>query len=281
MDQQNQSFVKDLALEMMAPVEIIGNTDAHIKRAAIPPGWNIIEKDDSNKAHTPLRKLATVSLTDAASFVEYSKRHGHEGESTIWCAADYKRGKVDFLCIINDHGAQENQPAWRDHRASFKPEFSEEWTRWTSKHKEPFSQVEFATFIEDNMKDIASVEGQPTGAQMLEMALSFEANQDMRFKSAIRLQNGGVQMSFVQDDDASTLQKMQVFDRFSIGIPTFWNGDAYRVDARLRYRVREGRLSFWFELIRHDKVLEAATQTLIQKIREGIGHPFFYGNPFA
>ena len=128
---------------------------------------------------------------------------------------------------------------------------------------------------------LASVEGQPTGSQMLEMALTFEANQDMRFKSAIRLQNGGVQMSFVQDDDAQTLQKMQVFDRFSIGCPVFWNGDAYRIDARLRYRVRDGKLTFWFELIRQDKVLEDATSTLIGQIKEKTGTPFFFGNPFA
>ena len=146
--------------------------------------------------------------------------------------------------------------------------------------KAPFDQAGFASFIEENLKDIASVDGSPTGAQMLEMALTFEANQDMRFKSAIRLQNGGVQMSFVQDDDAQTLQKMQVFDRFSIGFPVFWNGDAYRVDARLRYRVRDGKLTFWFELIRQDKVLEAATQTLIATIREKTGNPFFFGNPF-
>jgi uncharacterized protein YfdQ (DUF2303 family) len=113
------------------------------------------------------------------------------------------------------------------------------------------------------------------------MALTFEANQDMRFKSAVRLQNGGVQMSFVQDDDVQTLQKMQVFDRFSIGVPVFWNGDAYRIDARLRYRVRDGKLAFWFELIRKDKVLEAATQTLIDKIRVQTDLPFFFGDPFA
>lgn len=116
---------------------------------------------------------------------------------------------------------------------------------------------------------------------MLEMALTFEANQDMRFKSAIRLQSGGVQMQFVQDDDAQTLQKMQVFDRFSLGFPVFWNGDAYRIDARLRYRVRDGKLTFWFELIRQDKVLESATQTLISQIREKTGNPFFFGDPFA
>jgi uncharacterized protein YfdQ (DUF2303 family) len=274
------NLAETLAREMKQPVEIACELDSDLKRVALPPGWTLIEKDDSKLRDAPLRKVARVKLLDAESFIEYVKRHGSLTDSTIWCVADYKQGKVSFRAIINDHGEQADEPAWRDHLATFVPEFSEEWTRWTSQHKHHFTQTEFAAFIEDNLKDIASVDGSPTGSQMLEMALAFEANQDMRFKSAIRLSNGGVQMSFVQDDDAQTLQKMQAFERFSIGLPVFWGSEAYQVDAKLRYRVREGKLTFWFELIRQDKVLEAATGTLIGVIREKTGNPFFFGEPF-
>ena len=127
----------------------------------------------------------------------------------------------------------------------------------------------------------ATYENLPTGAQMLEMALAFEATQDFRFKSAVRLQNGGQNLSFVQDDDDATLQRMQLFEKFSIGIPVFRNGDAYRVDARLRYRVRDAKLAFTYELTRFDKVLEAAASDVITAIREKTGNPFFFGDPFA
>jgi uncharacterized protein YfdQ (DUF2303 family) len=276
------NIAETLAREMKQPIEIISEPGGNIKRVALPPDWKLEERDDDKKLLlAPRRKLATVRTDDADSFIGYIKRHGSLTDSTVWCIADYKAGKVKFTGILNDHGEDETKAAWRDHKASFSPEFSEEWVRWVSQNKKPFTQVEFAVFVEDNLKDIASVDGSPTGAQMLEMAVTFEANQDMRFKSAIRLQNGGVQMSFVQDDDAQTLQKMQVFDRFSLGFPVFWNGDAYRIDARLRYRVRDGKLAFWFELIRQDKVLEAATQTLIALIREKTGNPFFFGEPFS
>lgn len=278
---ETQNLAQTLALELKEPIEIGSEPLMHVKRIALPPGWKFQEFDEEKLLEAPRRKRATVELNDADSFVEYVKRHGSMGTSTVWCVADYKRGEVEFTGILNDHGESEDDAAWRDHLATFSPEFSEEWLRWVGKHGQLFTQPEFAAFIEDNLKDIASVDGSPTGSQMLEMALTFEANQDMRFKSAIRLQNGGVQMSFVQDDDAQTLQKMQVFDRFSLGFPVFWNGDAYRVDARLRYRVRDGKLTFWFELIRQDKVLEAATQTLIAQIRDKTGTPFFFGNPFA
>lgn len=279
--QELSNLAATLAREMKAPIEIISEPGGNLKRLALPPGWTLVERDDDAKLlDQPRRKIAKVRLHDSESFVGYVKRHGSLTDSSIWCVANYKAGSVNFLAIINDHGEDEESADWRDHRAQFIPEFSEEWTRWNGKHKHLFSQTEFAAFIEDNLKDIASVDGSPSGAQMLEMALTFEANQDMRFKSAIRLQNGGVQMSFVQDDDAQTLQKMQVFDRFSLGIQVFWNGDAYRIDARLRYRVRDGKLTFWFELIRQDKVLESATQTLITHIREKTGSPFFFGDPF-
>lgn len=283
MEQQDTiNLAETLAREMKEPIEIISEHGGNLKRVALPPGWTLVEKDDDARClEYPRRKIATVILNDADSFVDYMNLHGQQEPAAVWCVADYKKGKVNFLGILNDHGSLADDTGWRDHRASFTPVFSQEWANWTEKNKQAFTQVEFASFIEDNLKDIAAVDGQPTGAQMLEMALTFEANQDMRFKSAIRLQNGGVQMSFVQDDDAQTLQKMQVFDRFSLGFPVFWNGDPYRVDARLRYRVRDGKLAFWFELIRTDKVLEAATHTLITQIREKTGHPFFFGNPFA
>ena len=285
----SENLAQTLAKEMKQPVEIACGPipglyypqGSVVKRIALPPGWTMVEKDDEKLLDSPVRKKASVRIKDTDSFIAYTKRHGSLADCTIWCEADYTQGSVDFLAILNDHGDERHAAQWRDHRAQYRPVKSEEWSRWVHQNKKPLTQTEFALFVEDNIKDIASVDGQPNGAQMLEMALTFEANQDMRFKSAVRLQNGGVQMSFVQDDDAQTLQKMQVFDRFSIGIPVFWNGEAYRIDARLRYRVRDGKLSFWYELIRPDKVLESATQTLIDKIRQETGNPFFFGDPFS
>lgn len=246
---------------------------------ATPPDW--VLQDIESTLPFPRRKRAKVSLNDADSFIEYSKRHGSLSEATVWCNADYTKGNVDFVTILNDHGENNEDSDWRDNLAKFAPKFSTEWMRWFSKNGAGFSQSDFAAFMEENMKDVAGVEGSPTGAQMLEMALAFEANQDLRFKSAIRLQNGSVQLAYSENDDSATLQKMQMFDRFSLGLPVFWGGDAYQIDARLRYRAREGKVSFWFELIRSDKVLEAATKTLIEKIKAETGLPFFFGNPFV
>jgi uncharacterized protein YfdQ (DUF2303 family) len=284
MEEVNTNIAETLAREMKTPVEIGSNTDAALRRIALPPGWKLEQHDDSKHLAAPLRKTATVRLRTADDFIEYVKRHGSLADSTIWCEADYPKGEVAFTAILNDNGEDSTAAAWRDHRALFQPEFSEEWKRWIGGHKKPMAQIEFAAFLEENSKDVAGPtdgENLPTGAQMLEMALAFEANQDYRFKSAVRLSNGGVNLSFVQDDNDETLARMQLFDRFAIGIPVFRNGDAYRVDARLRYRQRDAKLSFHYELVRFDKVLEAAANGVISTIREKTGNPFFFGDPFA
>lgn len=274
--ENQQNIAETVAKEARKPFPI--SNDATF--IAVPEGWKLEDTEKTELA--PRRKRGKVATTDADSFIGYVNRHGSRlANTTIWCDANFTAGKVNFTAIINDHGDEEHDPDWRDHLATFAPVFSDEWKRWNDTNKRSLGQTEFASFIEENLQNIASVEGSPSGAQMLEMALSFEANQDMRFKSAIRLQSGGVQMSFVQDDDSQTLSKMQMFDRFSIGLPVFWNGDAYQLDARLRYRIRDGKLTFWFELIRQDKVLEASTRTLIEKIKTDTCAPFFFGNPFA
>ena len=61
---------KDTASEARAqmPIEIISNGD--IKRVALPPSWNLVEKDDERLLDKPRRKRADVRLHDVASFTD-------------------------------------------------------------------------------------------------------------------------------------------------------------------------------------------------------------------
>lgn len=279
METNNSSETKqiiDLASQIK-PIEI--SSEKHIKRVALPPGWNLNQSDDEHLLPVPARKKGNIQMDDVDSFIKYITRHKIVGITTVYCMADYARGSVSFRAVINDHDGAEDGQQWRDFVASYTPKPSVEWIRWLTANKQPLSQSEFAMFIEDNLADIAAVDSMPTGQQLLEMALSFQANQEMKYKSSIRLQNGGVNMSFVQDDDNQTLVNMQMFEKIAIGIPAFWNGDAYQINARLRYRVKEGSLKFWYELIREDRVLQDATENLIEKIKTETGVDLYFGKP--
>jgi len=222
----------------------------------------------------PLRKRGTITLDDTESFIAYVVDQAGPATRT-YCMTDYAASKVAFTAVLNDYQSERAQ--WQDFRAVYEPDLSVEWARWTGKNGTRMPQMEFATWLEDNFKDIASVPGSPTGAQMLDMSKSLEINQDNRIKSAVRLQSGGVQLEYVSKDDEATIERMKVFERFTLGVAPFFNGQAYQLEARLKYKSAAGAVQFWYELIRPDLVVQDAAREMIARIGEQTKFPVLMG----
>lgn len=241
-----------------------------IVHLAVPKGFTLHAIDNEPLLPNPRRTKAVSTLSDAESFIDYVKRHA-EPRSVVWCQFDPKTSALSFTAIVDEH--EKGTAGWRAHKAQFTPALSVEWGIWNGSNgaTRVKSQVDFAEFIEANEDDIASIDGFPTSLQMHTMATEFVARQDMLLKSTVRLQGGGVNLTYVADADTGTLEQMKVFERFAIGIPVFWAGSAFRIDARLKYRLGQGKVSFFYELIRPDRVHEAAAKELIAKVREAIG----------
>lgn len=276
---ETENIAQTIAKEFKSPLEIINKEYTEIVYA-LPPGWTTQDYDFEHLLNKPRRKRAEIKLSDTESFIEYVASQGDETHCNIYCKADFEKGDIAFLSVINDHGTNADGQRWRDHTAVYWPKNSVEWKRWSANDKNQMNQLEFATFIEDNLDDIAPVDGMPSRADLLEMILKFESNQDSRLKQHVRLQSGGIELNFVNNDDEQTIQRMKMFEKISIGIPVFDNEkNNYRIDARLRYRTREGKLTFWYELIRADKVFKAAAQNMISEIKTGTGFGFYFGDP--
>ena len=226
----------------------------------------------------PVRKRGSVVTTDSDSFILYAKRHGSEIDTMVYAEIDSEKSQFNLVAVIDDHNKLE--PHWREHRCTFNPKLSVEWARWIGKNRAHMSQTDFGTWLEDNMADIAIVPNMPTGAEILAMALGFEANSDKKFRSKINLQNGGVQFEFVEDETKDTRTSMKVFERFTLGIPVFdGSGDAYPLEARFKYREKGGSLTFWYELIRPDRVFKTAVTDELNRIKDATGFPVISGKP--
>jgi uncharacterized protein YfdQ (DUF2303 family) len=246
---------------------------------AIVPNNTRIE-DLEHLMPNPARKKAKITLTDSDSFIAYINKHKRDSDdasTAIYADADYEQQKISLKAILDDHGGADCKASWREHMATFAPVQTVEWKTWNEKDKTAMSQEEFAAFIEENLSDIATIEGMPTGAQMLQMAIAFEANADKRFRSKVNIQGGGVDMVFVDTADNETESKMRVFERFSLGLAVFLNGRAYRIDARLKYRVSNGVVMFWYELIRPDVTFRDAANDDIDKIKAQTEVQILYG----
>lgn len=241
-----------------------------VGRVALPNGWSLAEKtyDLEQFLPAPRTTKATADFADTASFLAYVKRHANAG-SVVWCNFNPQAFMLDFTAVIDEHA--KDAPAWRKHRAGYKPALSAEWKAWKGKDREAQSQVAFAEWIQDHDEDILAADGFPTSLQMLTMATEFVANAERALKSSVRLQSGGVRLNYVDTDDDATVAAMTMFERFRLGIPVFHAGTGWPLDARLKSGARAGAVSFRFELVRPDRVYEHAAKKLIDAVGEGLG----------
>lgn len=261
----------------------VGTSQAEVRTAGegipflvVPDGYKV--ENLEHLMELPLRKRGAIVTTNSTGFVDYLKNHATAELSTIYADIDSEQSRCKLLAVIDDHS--KDAPDWREHTCSFDPKLSVEWTRWNINNRNMMDQAGFASFLEDNLSDIASVPGFPTGTEVLQMALGFEANADKKFRSKINLQSGGVQFEYVEDETKDTRTKMIVFERFTIGVPVFdASANAYPVEARLKYREKGGSVSFWYELIRPDRVFKRAIDDELAGISENTGLQIIAGSP--
>lgn len=241
---------------------------------AVPSNFKLEKVDNEQLLPFPRRTSGAANLSTAESFIAYVNRHNKGAGTVAWCQFDPQTYTLGFKAVFDDHSPM--NPGWRKHSATYTPAMSAEWKVWAKADTESMAQVDFAAFIERNADDVTptvaagSADKFPTSLEMLSMATSFEANGEKRVKSIVRLQGGGMNLTYVDDNDEATLTQMKAFEKFQIGIPVFFDGPGYRIQARLRYRQNQG-VKFWYELIRPDRAHEDAARELIEKVRTGIG----------
>lgn len=213
---------------------------------------------------TPLRKRGTLALKDLASFVEYCKEQASNDKGYIYADPDART----FTAVFNDHRLAEIA-GWRDHRATYKAEFTPEFQKWLGNDKQHKNQMAFAEFIEDNFVDIAGNDAQ----LMLDVATTIQAKTDITFSSSKRLENGQAQLTYneVINAQAGANGALTIPKTFSLGVRLFKNGAGYLLKARLKYRLAQGGVTFWYELDRPEKAIEDAFAGYIQQVRETAG----------
>lgn len=271
MDQQNQPRppVKNIAETLAAVLpkaELLRET-GDILHFALPAGVTVKEFDLEKTLPNPRRAKSKAEFSDVASFLRYVERHKTEA-TVAWCNFNPQTFALKFTAVLDDHAP--STAGWRGHKAVFEPDMSAEWKAWKGKDRQSFAQVAFAEWIQEHDEDISVANGLPTSLQMLEMATNFVMNEERALKSAVRLQSGGTRLTYIADPDQGTVETMQLFERFGLGIPVFHGGAPWGLTARLKYRNNGGKLSFTYELVRADRVHDGAAKELIATIRDGL-----------
>ncbi|WP_309244026.1 DUF2303 family protein [Caballeronia sp. EK] len=96
--------------------------------------------------------------------------------------------------------------------------------------------------------------------------------------SAARLQDGSTNFVWKEDVNA-TGNKIAMPSQITLSIPVFENGAPYSIEARIKYRTKDGVLKIWYELVRPHKVLELAFRAIWTQIEEQTSTKILLGTP--
>lgn len=235
--------------------------------ALVPPGYKVESLERLQES--PRRIRAKVNLHTLDAFIAYAAKW-NQGESSALFADEANRA----VHAVFDYHEAADRPDWCDHKASYTAQLSRELKAWLQWNGNALPQVDFAEFLEERIKDVT----EPTGAHLLELATKLQVIRKAVFGSAVRLATGEFQFQWSDENQKGTVE---IPERITLGIPLFHGGEAYKITARLRYRVADGKVSFIYKLDQIEDAIEHAFAEQIAKVKAALPKVPLYQGSFT
>lgn len=241
----------------------------------------------------PERRRGTATLLDLSSFIDHACRFKDENRSALFAVRDPNQPKLISVLDYHDKG-HSGEPSFCEHRGVYPFPLSDEWKRWIGKNKVAMGQADFAEFIESNLLEILPADAAGEGAKdfaarlgvelagpqrMMEVSRGLSAHVKDTYHQHVNIGSGETAFSFASQHQDAQGQPLKVPAAFLIGLPVFKRGDVFQLAARLRYRAKEGSITWWYELWRHDVVFDTAVEEAAKNAQESTGLPLFFGTP--
>lgn len=251
--------IAELAERALEPVDL---KPGEVVQRLVPRGFTLetVVYPDS-QLDAPRRMTGVVQATDAESLCRYIDRHHDEQTTTVWI--DDQVGQV--TAVLDDHSTDED-PRWGEHRAILRLRHTPEWEHWASLDGQLVEQQRFAEHIDQGLLEVV----EPDGATLLEIAQTFHATTEAKFRSAIRLSDGNVQFQYDEEANAAAGRagELQIPSTFTLAIAPYIGEEAEQIEADLRYRVRAGSLTIGYRLRRPHEVLRASLDRLEARLTD-------------
>jgi uncharacterized protein YfdQ (DUF2303 family) len=216
----------------------------------------------------PLRKKGTVTFQTLESFNRYVKEHKAAGTAIFTCLG----GGLGATAVFDHHSGTE--AGWGQHRAILNPLTTEAWRQWTGNSGKWLEQLAFATFLEERAADVVI----PSAAEFKQIALELEARREVVFKSALRLSNGDVELTYKNETTAKG-GVMEMPTEFEIRLQAHHEQPPITIQAFLRHKLGEGKISFKYELRQLEAVQELMRLELKSAIFNQTGIEVYAGAP--
>lgn len=287
----------------LEPREIVVDDKGH-KGWLLPVGiepYSIKELADEYR-DAPERRQGTATLQELDSFIGHVMRF-KDADSAIF--ADPNPSRPTLTAVLDYHriGA-EGPPRFMRHRSVYAFPLDKAWLTWTAISGKEIGQATFAEFLERNILDVIdpratredggtilgesvtrflhSINARPAaGPELMELSRGLTVRVGSHCRNAVNLATGEVQLQYDTEHTDERGAPLNVPRAFVLGIPVFRGGELYQVPVRLRYRHKEGALTWILDPLRMDLVFDDAIKGAVDKTRESTGLPVFIGSPEA
>jgi uncharacterized protein YfdQ (DUF2303 family) len=218
----------------------------------------------------PRRKTGSYVVHDVPSFAAYFEKH-KVPETEVW-------GDViaQTLCAVLNAHTTDPDAGFEDHRLSYAVKKTDAWKAWTGIDGQLLDQVAFAEHIEARAIDFVD----PSSAQMLEIAQTFEAKTNVEFQSGQILASGERKLTYKETVNAKAGETghVEIPKEIALQLVPFEGAAAYKVIARFRYRIANGRLALGVVLERPEDIIRAAFLDVVDSVEEAIQHTVLRGS---
>ena len=252
-------------VDLAVPVELDDLSRTPSKVAATPylvPTTHRMVLVATEQFHdVPDRATGTVHVRDLRSFVDYFGKHA---SPTAEIHADHERHLITGILNAPAGG----EPSFRDLRVVLDLKLSKALQRWIAIDGKQLDQDAFAEFVEDNALDIV----EPSSSTMLDISTTLIAKKGLDFEQSVSLHNGQRVFQYKETIGATAGARgeLTIPQAISLALVPFEGGDAFKVDARFRFRILQSGLKFIVKLDNLDRVLESAFDGLVDNIAQGL-----------
>ncbi|WP_213287549.1 DUF2303 family protein [Bradyrhizobium sp. sGM-13] len=239
--------------------------------------------------NAPERKRGVARLATLQSFIDLANRH-KDANSVIFAQAEWP--SPSLTAIINYNEAGTGAARFGDHRFVYPFPMTDEFKAWAGQDSSQMSQSEFAAFIEERVFELADpTPGEAdmfekilrtqfaSPSRMMELSRGLQVNVESVAKSGVTLQSGEGEIQFVEEHRDQRGEKLIVPGLFMIALPAFIGGDPVRIPVRLRYRVKGGAISWFYQMYRWKEFLRERVIADLDFAHDQTDLPTFEGSP--
>lgn len=271
------------ALPRMAQMDLGPRGNVHLVATRTPDGGESLHLvDESPLDDGPSRPKGTITVTDAASFVQAVQQRrldsgdgGSYGPPVVY--AD--EAAMAIIAVLNDDHM--SVTGYRDYQIRLALQRTVEWERWLALDDKLVAQDRFADHIDRSVRDIE----EPDAATMLEVAQKFEATTLARFSGGTEIRTGARTIQYVekveQGSASGAAGAIELPEMLALGIQPFYgsvtrNADGawvparVRVEASLRFKIRDENLSIGYRIVDPHEIERHAWRRIAEQISEGL-----------